>query len=390
MPIGYRDRTDQFGRIIDTATERARQDTALAEEGISRGLIGSIQAVGQIPANILSGYQKGRQFAEESGERQAKIQAASTQAKVGEAELAAQQETANIAKMPYSSKATPGEKLTVGQARVINPLRVSEENAASLQQMRETQANAAEGRATLEQEKLRLQQLLAANKPEKGVMDEKTANQGFVTMAEHIKGSVRDVIGAEKRRATTAAHALSMMHGDLSKMTPEQVNEVAAAFAAQVSQGSPAESTIKSMTPSNMPKKLSQLYSQMTGNPEPANQEEYMSMFRDMFKRQTDTSRGIIKSEMAPIIAAHEHLRRYNPEKFNAILKSAGVSTDEGGNIVAYEPEYLKSRETPMPGQQGVGEAYAAPIAPDVMDYAKKHGVSYEEAMAIKDMRGGK
>lgn len=161
MPIGYKDRTDQFGRIIDTAAKRARQDTALAEEGVSRGMIGSIQAVGQIPANVLSGYQKGRQFAEESGERQAKIQQASTQAKVGEAELAAQQE---LAKTPYTSKAAPGEKLSMAQAKAIIPLRVSEENARSQAGARSMQLQSAADRKKYQDRLLDLKEQLAAQR----------------------------------------------------------------------------------------------------------------------------------------------------------------------------------------------------------------------------------
>ena len=381
MPIGYKDRTDQFGRIIDTATDRARQDTALAEEGINRGVIGSIQAIGQIPANILSGYQKGTQFAEESKERQAKIQNASVQAKIGEADLAAQQEKQNTAHMAYTSKAAPGESLTVGQAQMINPLRVAEENASSTQQMRATQAQAAEDKAEAAQGMLGLKRQLAEKKANEPI-DQKTVNKAITETDKEMNpglssrsnlAKVASRIGAGER----LHGAISQYKGDLNSMPKEVLAMFVGDLNSMISNGSPTIEMMHNLMPKNVEMNGASMLSFLQSQPQGAQQEQYMKTMIKMLENEDNVNQKQLKEFQTSIATSNPNL---GPEHKERLLRKYGIDpkdVDENGryspqtaakqNFVGpYSPEYLQ--------KQGAGEAYAAPI----------HRPSPEDASAMK------
>lgn len=192
---------------------------------------------------------------------------------------------------------------------------------------------------------------------------DKQTDAEFERFNDHIRGSVRDSIGAEKGKLRASTHAMRIMDNpDLNKLNAIQVKEIAGALAAQVTQGSPAERTLQEMTPQTAAGDLAKVYAYITGKPAPANQGEYVSFFKDMVKRQRDTSLEIIKGELAPTVATYGHLRGKDKARFDQIMAGAGMSLDENNQLVAYEPSYAREAgPAPLDEKPGSGTALAAP-----------------------------
>lgn len=62
MAMGYTDRTNDFSQLVNQATDRARQDTALAEEARARANAAMWQVPGQAMQGAVQGYMQGAQF----------------------------------------------------------------------------------------------------------------------------------------------------------------------------------------------------------------------------------------------------------------------------------------------------------------------------------------
>lgn len=194
--------------------------------------------------------------------------------------------------------------------------------------------------------------------------DENDTNKEFERLNDHIRGSVRDSIGDEKKKLRNATHALQIIGGeiDLNHLNSIQVKEIAGALAAQVSQGSPAMRTLEEMTPSTAAGDLAKVYSYISGKPAPAEQGDFVKMFREMVERQRDTSREIIAGELGPVVSTYGHLRKKDKKKFDQIMASAGVSLDDDNNLMAYEPKYAPpAGKHDEPGEGGAGTALAGP-----------------------------
>ncbi len=200
----------------------------------------------------------------------------------------------------------------------------------------------------------------AGSKAEK---DENNTNREFERFNDHIRGSVRDSIGDEKKKLRNATHALQIIEGgDLNNLNAIQVKEIAGALAAQVSQGSPAERTLQEMTPSTAAGDLAKFYSYVTGKPAPAEQGAFVEMFKDMVTRQRDTSKQIIQGELGPVVSTYGHLRGKDKKRFDEIVSSSGMVMDDTGQLTAYEPGYAKNAPAvDKPEGGGSGTALAAP-----------------------------
>lgn len=204
-------------------------------------------------------------------------------------------------------------------------------------------------------------------KDKPNVGSETADEKEFERFNDHLTGSMRNNPGLsqEKQKLRNATHALSIIDGgNLNNLNAIQVKEIAGALASQVSQGSPAEKTLQEMTPSTAAGDLSKVFSYMTGKPAPADQGEYVKMFRDMVNRQSDTSKQIIQGELGPVLATYAHLRQKDPKRFDQIVSSSGMTLDDNGQLTAYEAPYMKGRGKKNDVSGEPGTAMAAPAAP--------------------------
>lgn len=169
----------------------------------------------------------------------------------------------------------------------------------------------------------------------------------------YLTGSIRQVVGKEKQRMTTAVHGKAIVGSDPTKwneLPPMVVAELGGVMAQQVTQGSPAESTLRSMTPHTMYTSMAKVFENLTGKPAAANSKEFVEMFAHMLDRQMQTSQKIIRSELGPGVARHyAQWGRKNPELFNSMTREAGLQLDDQGHITGYNPEYLEGIDAEKP-----------------------------------------
>lgn len=239
-----------------------------------------------------------------------------------------------------------------------------------------------------------------ANTAKTDAKNYKDVNARFDKLNDKIRGSVRDSLGDEKKKLRAATHAMAMIGpADPNHLNSIQMQELGGALATQVAPGSPSENIIKNMTPETAPGDLAKVYQYISGKPEPSNQGEFVNFFKDMLTRQANTSMDIIRGEIGPTIANFSDLKDQDEDKFNNILSQAGIQVDDRGQMVAYQPEYVKSRMgslSPQSPSAGSGAAMAAPAPqgastdPKIVDYAKTHQLTYDQADKILKGRGYK
>ena len=197
---------------------------------------------------------------------------------------------------------------------------------------------------------------------------DKATDGRFDHLTKDIAGSLRDSVGDEKRKLRSATHAKAILDGaDLNNLTPEQANEIGAAMASTLAQGSPAESLVHNMTPQSAHKDLAKALEYVTGAPQGAGLGDQLKLYQHMLDRQIGTSRDIITGELAPKLRNYSDLAKKDPERFNAILSDAGIQMDPTGKMVAYQPSYGGKKSAPDGGPKS-GTAYAAPAGPSVSD----------------------
>lgn len=229
--------------------------------------------------------------------------------------------------------------------------------------------------------------------------DEHETNADFERLGDKISTTrANKTLATEKTKLNTAIHGLALTEGkDPSQMTQLEIAELGGVMAAQVTNGNaPAQQTLEHMTPQTARQDMAKALSYMTGRPIAVNTPEYVNLLKDMLHRQIKTSQDIIASEYAPVLANYGHLRGKNSDRYNKLMDAAGIQMDENGAITAYSPRSMQGRQeiptSPIQGGSGTAMAATPPKAqePDVSAYAKSHGITYEQAAAVKAARGGK
>lgn len=232
--------------------------------------------------------------------------------------------------------------------------------------------------------------------------EDKALNADFDSLTNGIQGSIKNSIGGEKTKLRNTTHAMAILDhygNNLDNLTPEQVQEVGSAMAATLSQGHPAEALVHSMTPKSVGSDLSKALEYITGAPQSAGLGKQMLLYKQMLQRQADTSKDIIAGELGPIVANKAHLLKKDPERFNNIMREAGVAVDpRTTTITAYAPKYSPGRGD-GPAKKGDGAtAYASegkappnaalhPQANAALDWAKANPQD-PRARAILDRLG--
>ena len=176
-----------------------------------------------------------------------------------------------------------------------------------------------------------------------------------------IKGSVRDTLGAEKKKLYTSIHGMALVDKPPEELTPMEINELGGVLAAQVTQGSPAMQTLEHMTPSTFKQDMANALGYITGKPVKVGTPEYVQLMKGMLQRQMTTSEEIIKGEVGQALAAHPKLLARRRDAVNDYLAAAGAKLDDKGQIVAYMPAAAQQKETPRKQTGESGTAYAAP-----------------------------
>lgn len=155
MAMGYTDRTNQFSQLVETATDRARKDIALAEEARARNAAAAMLLPSQIAEKSLQGLMTGRKFAGDmAGQQQQQALQQQELADKQRAEaLAEEQQT--LMQQEYK----PG--MTLAQAKQIIPLQVQEKSVEGQAASRQAAIQSASEKLRLQGEALDLKRQLA-------------------------------------------------------------------------------------------------------------------------------------------------------------------------------------------------------------------------------------
>ena len=158
MAMGYTDRTDKFSQLVETATDRARKDIALAEEARARNAAAAMMLPSQIAEKSLQGYMTGKEFAGNQAMNQQKM--AIDQQRMAEMQRQAALAEEQQAMMQQEYK--PGMSLAVAQ-KVI-PLQMQEKSAENQALASQAAIKSASERLAFQREAMDLKHQLAEQK----------------------------------------------------------------------------------------------------------------------------------------------------------------------------------------------------------------------------------
>lgn len=148
-------------------------------------------------------------------------------------------------------------------------------------------------------------------------------------------------VNIEKKKLYAAAHGNALIHGDLNSLTPLHIKEIGGVMASQVSAGgAPALRTLQEMTPKSLHGDIAEMLQYLQNKPKPAKMDKFVAMLKEMLSRQEQTSLDIIKSEIGPITVNYADLMAQDKKKYDDMLRSYGIQTDDAGNIVEFIPPY--------------------------------------------------
>lgn len=263
-------------------------------------------------------------------------------------------------------------ELSYAEAQKSMPVMINKYQAMTTQrelaeQKLQAMKDAAEQRRLIAQTSR--EQAQATRDAAKADRQDKDTNAQFDRLTDHIKGTVRDSIGAEKSKLRNTTHALSILdsYDNLDNLSPKQANEIGMAMASTITPGHPAESLVHNMTPKSAQSDLANALEYITGAPQSAGLGKQLSLYKHMLERQADTSREIIKGEIAPIVANSKHLRGRDRQRYDDIFQQAGVKVDDDGHVMAFEPAYINPTREHLDAEKpdgGTAIAGSGPVAP--------------------------
>lgn len=117
--------------------------------------------------------------------------------------------------------------------------------------------------------------------------------------------------------------------GQPMDLTPQQLTELAAASGSLISNGSPTEHTIQSLLPRGMGLRSAQLQEWLLNEPKGAGQQAFVKMMIDQANREEKLIHGQLKRGQSQALPNFWHLRTVNPDRFEGILRGAGLDPSE-------------------------------------------------------------
>jgi len=170
--------------------------------------------------------------------------------------------------------------------------------------------------------------------------------------------------------AVSNAMAVFNKYKDLNQINTNDQHILAMEGAKAMKGGaSPTEDEVQALMPHNGKSMLAEGLSRVTGRPMPTNNAQHWEMMKDYFGKLRDDSVNTLKS-------AHDEAKQ------NAIL--------QGANPNSVERRYRAGLQEIQSKAFGRGRnEKTAAFEPDVMNYAKTHNISPEQAQKIKEQRTG-
>jgi hypothetical protein len=194
---------------------------------------------------------------------------------------------------------------------------------------------------------------------------------------------LKDDLDPNKARGGNLAKSQSMINSAdridaLFKQFPDgnipaaQTSELANATAALINGGSAqSQHQINSIVPSSAVGDANKIMSWFTNNPRGQDQQKFMQQLHDTAGREKDTASNQVKEAQVQRLAAHSLLKKKNPELYNSILQGYQLDPDKD---IDEKGQYRKPSDD-------------AKFSSDVVNYAKTHGITNQEAQGIKDKR---
>ncbi len=186
----------------------------------------------------------------------------------------------------------------------------------------------------------------------------------------------------EQGRLNNADRAAALIYDDNGKelnLNPEQMGEAAQAWAAMIGNGSvQADAAVTRLLPHTASGKIADVKQWITGEPQGADQQAFLKMMGDSIRREKAVAYSHLRKAQVQAAAGSRTFREKYPDKFNAIVQSAGIDPSEIDEKWQYAPKGVEEeapKKNPPP---------MAPMA-DMEAEMKKRGLKPKSALgAVK------
>lgn len=148
-------------------------------------------------------------------------------------------------------------------------------------------------------------------------------------------------------------------YDDRNGLDSRQIAEIATGLNSMLSNGASTISGTEHFIPKTALGSAAKIEEFISGLPVGVQQKEFVDRLAETIAREKRIANGQMLSTQGKIFSGWAHLKEKYPDRYNQTLKEMGVPSEADG--------YTK----------------------DVMDYSKKHGITPDEALALKNQRTG-
>lgn len=216
-------------------------------------------------------------------------------------------------------------------------------------------------------------------------------NADFMKFGKQVQGSIassRGDFGKNSnviRQSGQLEQLIKQIRSQPGGADSRQYFELARQLDGMLSSGQGTITGTKELMPHTAQKKFANLEEFVTGTPQAAGLQDFVNRAEDTIKREKQYAVDRNAQTIAKMAPGFSHLKKADTDRWNEILNAQGLDTDEQGNIVGMKtPKELNRLENPtltqVPNQQ---------FTPDVLDYAKQHNITPDQALSIKQQRTG-
>jgi hypothetical protein len=174
----------------------------------------------------------------------------------------------------------------------------------------------------------------------------------------------RDIYAAGKIKS------LAYLHGDPNLNSPQENQLLASEVAKLASGGVPSIHELQGLNPSTLPSGLAALAQKVVNHPEPANAGAFIKAFTDYAEQLEKDAQEVISDKYGRVIEARKGI--LGDDNYNALQKQ-------------YVKRFENARAKSEAGKTDKQPAFE--MTPDVINYAKTHNITPEEALKVKKSR---
>lgn len=209
------------------------------------------------------------------------------------------------------------------------------------------------------------QQRLQQMQQVQGTKSGQQQNQALQQTTQMLESARGNPAAAQAEKDLYASQKLNSLVGNGQNLSPEMV-QLAASEVAKIAQGGvPTSEELKGLKPNTIPSKLASLAEQVQNQPVGANAQAFLKQYQDYAGKLSGDAQKVITDKYGRIIETNKG--RLGSDNYKALQD----------NYV----NRFKNDTTRAPQSQSFGS--------DVMSYAQQHGITPEQAQAIKSGRTG-